>query len=241
MALKLKTVVSLSLGLFIFSQSNLQAVTAQKILARVRRNIEKAASKKITMNITLKMASGEEVKTSLTLLYRSPDKIKMQGDPPMPTIIISGEKMSIKFITGQVITKNLSSGDIQNIARPELGYNLKKFLELYKISLTREKSGKKDELYILELTPKDAGDKNTEKTRLFADYRKGYIYKAEIYDANGGITMSLNYTGMKMVNDILLPATSEMTMYSPNGNTVTYSTYDYSDINAKIPDSEFVP
>jgi len=236
--------IVIAMNVFVITTGALFAaeLTVDDILAKLTQNQQQINTMKMTMNSVTKIEmQGRDPMTIAqrsTMLFKKPDKMKMETFSPMHQVIIrSGNKVYMKMPDGRIIKQDLSQYGMQLPAMDFTPGTMQDFEKNFTATLEANESIPSQNLYVLNLIPKQQNEMLS-KMKMTVDYAKGCVNKIQMFNAKGELWSTVEMEN-HLTDGIWMPKKLIVDSIMPTGKSRTEIIYEEMKINPEISNDEF--
>jgi len=236
-------VIGIWVGMFLAVTNGFAAdITVDDILNKLNQNQQQINTMKMTMTSVTKIEMpGKEpmsIAQSSTMIFKKPDKMKMETTSPMHQVIIrSGNKVYMKMPDGRIIKQDMAEYGMQLPGMDFTPGTMQDFNKNFTVRLDNQESKPSENLYVLTLIPKKP-DEMMSMMKMTLDYQKGCVNKIQMYNAKEELWSTVEMEN-QLTDGIWMPKKLIVDSNMPSGKSKTEITYEELKINCEVGDGEF--
>jgi len=216
--------------------------TVDDILAKLTQNQQQINTMKMTMTSVTKIEMPGKDPMSIaqrsTMLFKKPDKMKMETFSPMHQVIIrSGNKVYMKMPDGRIIKQDMAEYGMQLPGMDFTPGTMQDFNKNFTTSLDTTESKPSENLYVLTLIPKQANDMLS-KMKMTIDYARGCVNKIQMFNAKEELWSNVEFEN-QLTDGIWMPKKIIVDSILPTGKSKTEIFNEELQINKEVSNEEF--
>lgn len=240
---KLKIFLSI-VAVLIFSTVLIFAadVTVDNILNKLSQSQQQINTMRMTMNskttIAMEGRDPMSIAQRSTMIFKKPDKMKMETFSPMHQVIIrSGNKVYMKMPDGKIIKQDMAEYGMQLPGMDFTPGTMQDFNKNFTATLENSESRPAENLYVINLIPKQPNEMLS-KMKMTVDYARGCVNKIQMFNNKGEIWSSVEFEN-QLTDGIWMPKKLIVDSNMPRGKSKTEIIYEEIKINGDISNDEF--